>query len=117
MRAGQTVREMIRKQMHHDALLLQQVDGSFYLRVLRLDWQRHKDFVNDIIRDNAMQIRNLAETRHVLNAMAVEVCLVVNIPDDAIAKVTALSYLVGKPAGARSTTDNQQLLDVVTAQS
>src|ERR1700674_3032829 len=108
---------MIRKQMHHDALLFQQVDRGFYLRVLRLNRQSDENFINDVVRNNARQILNVTESRNALKAVTVEVCFIVNIADDAIAKIGALSYLVCKPARARSTANNQQRLDVVSVQS
>src|SRR6185436_230827 len=113
MGAGQPVWKMIRKQVDHNALLFKQADCRFYLRILRLNRQSHEDLVYHVVGNNAWQIMNVTEPGNALETMTVEVCFVVNIANDAIAQISTLSDLVSKPASSRSTTNNQQGLDIV----
>src|SRR6185503_17487323 len=116
MRTSQPVRKVICEHVHHDALLFQLVDSSFYLRILRLDRQGHKNFINHIGGDELLQISDITEPRHTFHPMSVEVCFIVDVADDAVSEIVAPVYFINKPAGARAAANDQKSFKVVSAQ-
>src|ERR1700686_28084 len=101
--------------MGRDSLLFQQHDRCFDLRVLRLDWERNGDFIDDFIGQDSWQFFHCSQPPRTVKFAFSKSRVAVDVTHHPIPEVLAQVELGGKSPTACAAANYQQSLYVVAA--